>query len=58
MPGRKLRQRGSNKLHLMQLGAAGWEITDGERVILLDPLSVAPAYHGSVRDVHHAVAAR
>ena len=37
MPGRKLRQRGSNKLHLMHLGAAGWEITDGERVILLDP---------------------
>lgn len=24
-------------LHLKHLGAAGWEITDGERVILLDP---------------------
>jgi hypothetical protein len=29
--------RGSNKLYLTHLGAAGWEITDGGRVILLDP---------------------
>jgi hypothetical protein len=35
---RNLRREGSNKLHLMHLGAAGWEITDGERVILLDPI--------------------
>jgi L-ascorbate metabolism protein UlaG (beta-lactamase superfamily) len=31
---RKLRR---NELRLTHLGAAGWEITDGERVMLLDP---------------------
>lgn len=30
-------QRARAPIHLMHLGAAGWEITDGERVILLDP---------------------
>ncbi len=35
--GRLGTRRGSRRLELTHLGAAGWEISDGERVILLDP---------------------
>ena len=31
------RARGAARVRLTHLGAAGWEITDGQRVILMDP---------------------
>jgi hypothetical protein len=42
---------------LRHLGAAGWEITDGTRVILLDPYLPA-ADHRAVRHLHDPVAGR
>jgi len=57
------RARGAARVRLTHLGAAGWEITDGQRVILMDPylsrlryrarfgLLDTPELHGDTRRV-------